>query len=93
MSISTSLTDNIILLLSISLDIDPKVKITEISHKINLLTFHQEALKQLRVVERTPEPDECRAFDGLTVNERRDVEELARKLKVNNPTHLICDDY
>lgn len=48
----------------------------------NLLTFCIEALKQLLVIERTPEPQDLNLFNGLTVDEKREVEEFAQILKV-----------
>ena len=48
-----------------------------------LLMFHAEALKQLRIVERTPEPEDSPLSD-LIPEERKQVEEFARKLRVSS---------
>jgi hypothetical protein len=47
-----------------------------------LLTFNAEALKQLRIVESTPEEDS--PLSDLIPEERKLVEEFARKLRVSN---------
>jgi len=50
----------------------------------NLLS---EALKQLHIIERTPEPelDPVQLFDGLTPAERLQMADLANQLKVSEP--------
>jgi hypothetical protein len=58
----------------------------------NILRHASEALKQLMIIERTPEPEltpepeEHPLLDGLTAQERHEVEELAARLKVILPT-------
>lgn len=58
-----------------------------------LLTFHLEALKQLRIIERTPEPDNYDLLRGLTLDEKREVEEFAWKMKVIHLGNVIDDVY
>jgi hypothetical protein len=50
-----------------------------------------EALKQLGIIERTPEPEDQNILSGLTLEERRDVLEYVRNRKVHNISHLTYD--
>jgi hypothetical protein len=50
-----------------------------------------EALKQLGIIERTPEPENQNILSGLTLEERRDVLEYARNRKVHNISHSTND--
>jgi hypothetical protein len=50
-----------------------------------MLTISLEALKQLLIIERTPEP-EPDLLDGLTAEERQEIQEMAERFRVC----LIC---